>query len=340
MAYKILIIGPAWIGDTVMAQSLFKLLKENNPDVIIDVSAPGWSLSLLNRMPEVRQGISMPLGHGQFALKKRWELGKGLRKENYNRAIVLPNSWKSAIIPFAAKIPVRTGWIGEVRFGLLNDIRYLNKKKLPLMVERFIALGLSKNSSLPESYIYPRLHTSKNSIVKTFQKLNIASSHPFIVICPGAEFGPAKRWPSEHFAALADQIKNKFSKDAEVIILGSQKDEEVAAEICRAMHFPCMNLTGKTTLEEALDILSQSHAVISNDSGLMHIAASFEIPLVVLYGSSSPRFTPPLSNKVKMLSLDLPCSPCFKRECPLEHLNCLRGISPDVVFKAMEEIMV
>jgi heptosyltransferase-2 len=337
---KILIIGAAWIGDMVMAQSLFKLLKKNNPEMIIDVLAPSFSLPLLSRMPEIRKGIGMPLGHGQLELRKRWLLGKSLRNEKYDQAIVLPNSWKSAVIPYAARIPLRTGWLGEARFGLLNDVRYLNKKKLPLMVERFVALGVPKQKVLPQNYAYPQLASETDFNNPIFQKWKIDSQRPLIAICPGAEFGPAKRWPAEHYAALADKIKQEFSGDAEVCILGSQKDEKVASDICLAMNSDCLNLTGRTSLEEVIDILAKSKVVISNDSGLMHIAASLRIPLVVLYGSSSPNFTPPLSEKVKMLSLNLSCSPCFKRECPLEHLKCLRDISPDEVYKAVREVMV
>jgi heptosyltransferase-2 len=336
---KILIIGAAWIGDMVMAQSLLKLLKKNNPETIIDVVAPAFSLPLLKRMPEVRQAIAMPLGHGQLALKKRWAFGKNLRNEKYDQAIVLPNSWKSAVIPFAARIPVRTGWKGEMRFGLLNDIRYLDKKKLPLMVERFVALGLPKHANLPENYAYPQLVSMADSSEEIFKQWGIDSHLPLIAICPGAEFGPAKRWPVEHYAALADKIKQEFPGGAEILILGSQKDQKTASEISQAMHSRCHDLTGQTTLGEVIDILSKSKAVVSNDSGLMHITASLDIPLVVFYGSSSSHFTPPLSNKVKMLSLNLPCSPCFKRECPLEHLKCLRDISPAHAYQALQEVM-
>ncbi len=333
---KILIIGPAWVGDMVMAQTLFKHIKATDPNSIIDVMAPGWSQPLLERMPEVRQAHIMPLGHGALDLKKRWQLGSALRTEKYDQAIVLPNSWKSAIIPFAARIPLRTGWRGEFRFGLLNDIRYLDKKKLPLMIQRFAALGLAKNAELAASLAHPALQVSDENVAATLAKFHLQkSSQPIIALCPGAEFGPAKRWPTEYFAQVAQE---KIAEGAVIWIFGSVKDQPIAAEIQRLTNHACVDLTGRTTLGEAIDLISLAQIVISNDSGLMHIAASLNRPLVVIYGSSSPRFTPPLTDRVEILSLQLSCSPCFKRECPLTHLKCLRDLAPERVLQAMGKL--
>ncbi len=322
MPHKILIIGPAWVGDMVMAQCLFKLLKR--ADVIIDVLAPAWCLPLLARMPEVSEAIVMPVGHGQLDLIGRYRLGKSLRKNKYDQAIVLPNSFKSALIPWFARIPIRTGWRGEMRYGLLNDCRILDKKRYPLMIERFMALGTDK---IPENYPVPSLQTSSDQQAKALAKHGMKFPEvPVLAICPGAEYGPAKRWPEEHYATVANA---KLAEGWQVWIFGSPKDSDVAATIMQLTHDRCVNFAGKTTLEEAIDLLALSTSVITNDSGLMHIAAALNKPLIALYGPTTPAFTPPLSAKAKTLSLNLPCQPCFKRICPLEHHNCMKQLMPD-----------
>lgn len=333
LPYKILIIGPAWVGDMVMAQTLFKFIKQAEPNAIIDVLAPAWTRALLERMPEVRRALDLPIEHKKMQLKQRWQIGKQLRAEKYDQAIVLPNSWKSALIPFIAKIPKRTGWLGEMRYGLLNDIRYLNKKQLPLMVQRFIALALDKNVVVPNHFQKPALQV--NEPEKAVAKFNLHDRSPILALCPGAEFGPAKRWPAEYFAGVA---KHKLTKGWQVWLFGSHKDQTVTAEIQNLAQHACIDLAGKTTLAEAIDLLSQANLVVSNDSGLMHIAAALKRSLVVVYGSSSPRFTPPLCDQVKILSIDLPCAPCFQRECPLGHLKCLRDLSPSLVLQAIAQL--
>lgn len=332
---KILIVGPAWVGDMVMTQSLFKLIKQQNSTANIDVLAPPWSRPLLARMPEVRQALHMPFGHGQLQFKQRWQLGKALRTEKYDQAIVLPNSWKSALIPFAAKIPLRTGWLGELRYGLLNDYRHLNKRQFPLMVERFLLLGLTANSNICANWQRPQLHIDQAAIKTTLNKFNLTTDKPVLALCSGAEFGPAKRWPAKHFATTA---REKMAEGWQVWLFGSVNDQTVAHEIQQYTNKDCIDLTGKTSLGEAIDLLSLANMVVSNDSGLMHIAAALQRPLVVLYGSSSPTFTPPLSDCVKILSLNLACSPCFKRECPLEHLNCLQQLMPVKVLDAIDQL--
>lgn len=325
----------------VMAQTLFKFIKQSKPNAIIDVLAPAWTRALLERMPEVRHALAMPIEHGQFAFKKRWQLGKQLRVEKYDQAIVLPNSWKSALIPFIARIPRRTGWLGEMRFGLLNDIRFLDKESLPLMVQRFIALALNKNDVVPVDFQKPALQISSEQRVAATAKFNLTKLNltnrqaPILALCPGAEFGPAKRWPAEYFAEVARQ---KLAAGWQVWLFGSHKDQIVTAEIQTLTQSACVDLAGKTTLAEAIDLLSLTNLVVSNDSGLMHIAAAMQRPLLVIYGSSSPRFTPPLCDQVKTLSIDLSCAPCFQRECPLGHLKCLKELSPNLVMQAIGDL--
>lgn len=335
---KILINGPAWVGDMVMAQTLFKLIKQRNPEVIIDVLAPAWSAPLLARMPEVSQFLVLPFKHGDFKFIERFKFGRQLKSAKYDQAIILPNSLKSAFIPFFANIPIRTSWRGEMRWGLLNDIRYLNKEKLPLMIERFMALGLNKNEEIPKPYPRPQLIISETERNQAIYKHQIKiSQKPIMALCPGAEFGPAKRWPAEYYAEIANK---KLAEGWDVWIFGSPKDQAEATIIQKITNNQCIDLTGKTTLAEAIDLLSLANLVVSNDSGLMHIAASLDRPLIVLYGSSDPRFTPPLSDNVKILSLKLSCSPCFQRTCPLQHQKCLKDLSASMVLDAMTELNI
>ncbi len=335
MSQKILVVGPAWVGDMVMAQSLFKFLKQRDSQVTIDVLAPAWSLPLLERMPEVSSAIVMPLGHGQLELPKRYSLGKSLRSKNYSQAIVLPNSFKSALIPWFAKIPVRTGWSREMRCMILNDARRLDKKRYPLMIERFMALGMSPHESLPSEYPLPILQFSRESQEKVLAKYKLSyPEQPILALCPGAEFGPAKRWPEEHYAEVA---KTKLKAGWGVWILGSAKDTPVAEKIMQLTEHRCVNLTGSTSLIEAVDLLSLASAVVSNDSGLMHIAAALEKPLVAVYGPTSATFTPPLHAEAKVLSLALACQPCFQRTCPLKHQRCMTDLKPEQVLQAISQ---
>jgi heptosyltransferase II len=334
--HKILIVGPAWVGDMVMAQSLFKLIKQKHPDHILDVVAPSWSVPLLERMPEIRRSITIDIGHGQLHLQKRFKLGYSLRQENYQQAILLPNSFKSALVPLFAKIKHRTGWRGEMRYALLNDLRYLDKQKYPLMIERFMALALQPDEALPQDYPLPSFSIDPDCVQKACDKLGLHVDKPILALCPGAEFGPAKRWPEEHYAAVA---KQKLAEGWQVWIFGSKSDQAVAAKIQQLTENQCIDLTGKTSLAEAIDLLSLAACVVSNDSGLMHIAAALGKLLVVVYGSTDPGFTPPLAKQVKVVRLGLDCSPCFKRECPLQHLNCLRQLAPELVVSNMEQLL-
>ncbi len=333
MNKKILIVGPAWVGDMVMAQCLFKLLKQRDPHVIIDVLASAWSLPLLARMPEVSAAIVMPLGHGQLGLRERYRLGKRLRENQYDQAIVLPNSFKSALVLWWAHIPRRTGWRGEMRYFVLNDVRYLDKTRYPLMIERFMALGLERDERLPDDYPLPALQISPASQKTALANHQLAYPvQPILVLCPGAEFGPAKQWPAEYYADIANA---KRQEGWIVWIIGSAKDHAVAERIMQATEQRAVNLAGKTKLEEAVDLLSLATVVISNDSGLMHIAAALHKPLVAVYGPTSASFTPPLHKEAKILSLKLNCQPCFQRTCPLQHHRCMRELEPAKVLAAM-----
>jgi len=315
----------------VMAQSLCKVLKAQQPEASIEVLAPPWSAALLARMPEVSASVVQPLGHGQLGLFARYQLGKHLRGRGYTQALVLPNSFKSALVPFWARIPRRIGYVGEWRYGLLNEARVLQPQVLRRTVDRFVALALPVAAALPTLPI-PRLQASGPGGQAACAKLGLSVDRPVLGLCPGAEYGPAKRWPTAHYAAVARQ---HLRSGGQVWLFGSAKDAPVGAQIAAEAGAGCVDLCGRTSLAEAIDLLALTSAVVSNDSGLMHVAAALDKPLVALYGSSDPGFTPPLSPRARVLSLNLSCSPCFKRECPLGHLHCLTDLTPDQVNRTL-----
>ncbi len=340
---KILIVGPAWIGDMVMAQSLFMCLKQQYPDAVIDVLAPAWSQALLARMPQVRRALRLDIGHGELGLGKRLALGRSLRAEGYDQAIVLPNSFKSALIPLFARIPLRTGWRGEARGWLLSDSRWLDKEKFPLMVQRFVALAYSAPPPwlLAGQVPVPRLRVDAAGQQDVLAKFKLDTNKPVLILCPGAEYGPSKQWPEAHYAAVAAHYLQP-SCGYQVWVLGSARDRATADRVLSGVRpstlGDCHNLCGETSLSDAVDLLAAATLVVSNDSGLMHVAAALDRPLVVVYGSTSPAFTPPLSAKARTVSLQLDCSPCFKRECPLGHLNCLKQLPSSMVIGVIAEL--
>ena len=329
---KYLIIGPSWVGDMVMAQSLFMDIKQREPNAQIDVLAPAWTAAIVDRMPQVKQLVAANFNHGKLSLGERIRLGKSLRSKGYTNAILLPNSLKSAIVPAVAKIPTRTGWLGEQRWGLLNDIRRLDKQRWPMTVQRFIALGTAKADPVrPITEVpAPLLEVNVESVAQVLEQNQLNRDKPILVLCPGAEFGPSKQWPTEHYAALA---KHYLAADWQVWLLGSDKDVATCQQISSSNDDRCQVLAGKTTLPQAVDLMSLASLVVSNDSGLMHIAAALQRPLVAIYGSTDPGHTPPLSANHVVARLGLDCSPCFKRECPLHHLNCLVQLAPEQVIQ-------
>jgi heptosyltransferase-2 len=329
---NILVVGPSWVGDTVISQVLLQLLKRRHPAANIDYLAPPWTLPLLSRMPEVRQGLPNPFGHGALQLGARRRLGLELRAGAYDQALVLPNSWKSALPPWFAGIPLRTGFRGEARWGLLNDLRTLDAQALPQMADRFAALAFPAGSALPP-LPRPALQVTAAQQQVLLARLGLDASRPAVAFCPGAEYGPAKRWPEQHFAALARRLA---ARGYAVWLVGSPKDHAVAETIAQQAPGLCSNLCGKTDIAEAADLLAAARLVISNDSGLMHVAAAVGRPVIALYGSSSPLFTPPLSAEARIVTLNLDCSPCFKRTCPLGHLKCLNDLAPERVLAEID----
>ncbi len=327
---RTLVVAPSWIGDAVLSHPLLVRLKEADHTGEIDVLAPPWVLPVYKRMPEVGATHTLPFGHGDLKLGERRRFAKALPR--YDRAVVLPNTIKSALVPWHAGIPVRTGWRGERRYGLLNDMRTLDESALPLIVERYAALAGPPGEALRRPLPDPRIAVDPAARAGAIARHGLDASRPVAVFAPGAEYGPAKRWPPRHFAQLARDLDVRGHA---VWLLGSAKDAAITAEIRRLAGDICVDLAGKTTLDEAIDLLSAAACVVSNDSGLMHVAAALDRPMAALFGSSSPAFTPPLSSKARVISLRLECSPCFARTCPLGHTNCLETLEPSHVLTAI-----
>jgi heptosyltransferase-2 len=321
----------------VMSQPLYRLLAARRPGVAIDVLAPPWSAPLLSRMPEVRRVIDMPVGHGELGLGRRRALGRSLRRAAYEQAIVLPNSFKSALVPWFAGIPRRTGWLGEYRYGVLNDLRRLDPARLPRLAQRYAALALPPGAGLPEPLAPPALRVEPGAAAATATRFSLDASRRLLALCPGAEFGSAKRWPAEHYAAVGARY---LERGWQVALFGSATDSEACAAVASACGAPrrMFDLSGRTRLAEAIDLLSLCRLVVSNDSGLMHVAAALGRPLVALYGPTPPAFTPPLAARAAVLSTSIHCAPCGARECPLGHQRCLRDISPAAVLQRLDAL--
>lgn len=327
---RTLVIAPNWLGDCLMAQPLLMLLKARQPAVAIDVVAIPAVAPVFRRMAQVDVVIEAETRHGSLGLRQRWRLGRSL-KGSYTQAFTLPNSWKSALVPFFADVPLRAGYIGESRYGLLN-VRHENPKKAEArapMAGFYAQLaerpGRPRTSTLPT----PRLAVDPLAVIAAKAGIGLVPGEPVVALCPGAEYGPAKRWPTEYFAETAARLK---AAGMMPIVLGTQKDAPAGLSIEQLSHGAALNLAGKTTLDDAIHLIAGSAMVVTNDSGLMHIAAALDRPQIAMFGSSSPEHTPPLSPKAQVIYKALECSPCFARECPLGHFRCMREIMPAEVI--------
>jgi heptosyltransferase-2 len=315
---RILIVAPAWIGDAILAEPLIALVRDPYTTPIVDILAPTWCAPVFARMRGVGRVIESPIAHGRFDWRARRRLARELAGNGYTRAIVLPNSWKSALVPWLARIPRRTGYRGEGRYGLLNDVRRLDRKALPRLVDRFAALAVTPGELVPmppRPVLVPDL-ANRSAAVRA---LRLRTDRRTAVLCPGAEYGPAKRWPPTHFAELAARL---MADGLQVWLVGSPNDRLAAESVL-----------------QAIDLLSLATIVVSNDSGLMHAAAAVGVPMVALFGSSSPVYTPPLSGAAQVARIDIACSPCYKRECPLGHFRCMRDLAPRAVYDLAQLVL-
>jgi len=326
----VLVVAPSWVGDAILSEPLFAWLRGAGVAASIDVIAPPWCGPVYARMRGVGRIIDSPAAHGQVALRERRRLGIALRG-TYTHAYVLPNTWKSALVPWFARIPRRIGYSGEARYGLLTEARRLDARALPQLVARYAALAMPARGSAGEPPA-PVLVPDAANREAAMRALSLSTARPVAILCPGAEFGPAKRWPAEHFAALAKRLARD---GCAVWLVGSPNDRPAAAAVvaaCGASANAVTDICGRTDLGTAIDLLSIASIVVSNDSGLMHAAAAVRAPLVALFGSSSPLYTPPLSDTARIARIEIACSPCFKRECPLGHFRCMRELSPELVY--------
>ena len=332
---RILIVAPSWIGDTLLAQPLFARLHRKLPGVALDALAPAWTAPVLRRMAEIAEVVEAPFAHGELKLRARWRLGREMRSRGYDNAIVLPNTFKSALIPFFADIPLRVGFVGESRYGLLNILHRLDEEELPLMAERYLLLaekpGEMPLRPLPEV----KLRVDDANLAANLNRLGLSRTKPIAAFCPGAEYGPAKRWPARHFAELARRLA---AQGCAVWLFGSDKDRAIGEEIVASSEGAAVNLCGRTDLAGAIDLLSLAAFTVSNDSGLMHVAAGVGVPVIALYGSSSPAHTPPLSLRARLVSTGIECSPCYARECPLGHFKCMNELLPERVLREIGAI--
>lgn len=337
---KYLIVAPNWLGDMVMSQSLYRYLKILYPKCIIDVAATKCCCAIATFMPEINKTFELEFKHGKLELNKRRLESAYFKSVGYTNAIVLPNSWKSGLIPFLAKIKKRTGWLGEMRYGLLNDYRKLDKEKYQLMIERFCALAIPNGRNLIKELPYPKFITDANKANKVVSKYRLGKSKPVVALCCGAEFGPAKKWPSTYYAKLTLYLLNE---GYQVILLGNSADvgtTNIITEKC-GYHPNLFNLSGKSSLIEVVYLLKICQRVVSNDSGLMHIACALGVPTLVIYGSTSSNFTPPLSKLSRSVYLrNLKCRPCFKRECPLKHMDCMNKLLPEKIISEFEKLPI
>jgi len=333
---KVLIIAPSWIGDAVLSHSLIQNIKINHPEIIIDVGANYWTSDIYRRMPEVSKIIELPTRHGKLDVLGMLKKAKEIKKLNYDQAYILPRSMKSALVPFFSRIKKRTGFLGEKRYGILNDIRSFDPMLLDQTIKRFNALAGDHPDGTINCF-QPKLIANKYRGIEILESHGLNATKRFIALAPGAEYGKAKMWPIKHFKELSLLIEKK---DFNVYVFGSAKEQLLSEKILQGLNDDrCFSFAGKTSLIDSIDVLSLAKSLVTNDSGLMHLGASVGVPVVAIYGSTSPEFTPPMTDRKSIHWLNIECSPCFKRECVFGHYECLNGIKPDAIINSLQNLM-
>jgi len=335
---RTLVISPNWIGDAVMAQPLLRRLRERHPERPIDVLAPGWVAPVWRAMREVDTVIESPFKHGALQWKERKAFAKMLKARGYADSYVLPNTLKFALIPWLAGIKRRVGYKGEMRYGLVNVMHHDDKAAPRPMVPFYAALADAPVRQLPPAgkALEPSMQVAPEQADAAIARLALPAG-AYVAFAPGAEFGPAKRWPAAYFAELAQTVRAR-RPDTQILLMGSPKDRAVCDEITAVVP-QAHNLAGATSLDEAIALISRAAALVTNDSGLMHIGAALGRPVVAIYGPTDPRHTPPHSALAKVLWLHIECSPCQQRECPLGHQNCMKQILPADVWQPLQPML-
>lgn len=339
-----LLVAPQWIGDAVMAQPLVALLAARGERVTA-LGLPGVA-AVLRAMPGIERVVETPFAHGRADLRARRRLAMELRAAHFARAYVLGNNLKARLVPWLAGIPQRIGWRGEAAGALLTRALYAppDAERADMRV-RYAQLatpggqpllGPGVRAPAMPSVAQPILRVAWATARATAGDFGLEPG--FVALCPGAEYGPAKQWPAAHYAGVA---RMAHASGLRVAILGGAREREAALAIRAAagQEAAPRDLCGATSLEQAIALLAAAGGVVSNDSGLMHVAAALGRPTVGIYGSTDPRHTPPAAHRSAALWLRLPCSPCFRRECPLGHLNCLRALDPEWAWSALRELM-
>jgi heptosyltransferase-2 len=328
----ILIVPYMWIGDFVRCHTVVKLLKQQFPARPVDMLTTSMVAPLLDYMPGVRQGIVVDLPRTRLALAQQHALSRQLQAEEYGQALVMPRTWKSALAPWLAGIPRRTGFAGEARFGLINDLRF-GERRLPRMVDRCASLALPKNADTPAEWPLPELEVPLSELANWRRRLGLVpDGRPVVALAPGA-VGPSKRWPSTHYAELAQRLAAEGNW---VWIVGGPGEKELAMEIARVGGNDIRDLTG-ADLRNAILALAAADAAVSNDSGLLHVAAALGTPAVGIFGPTSPWHWAPLNPIAAVIEATggPPCRPCHKPVCRLGHHLCMREISAERVATAV-----
>jgi heptosyltransferase-2 len=331
----VLVVGPSWVGDMVLAQVFFRALREQGGVAALDVVAPPGAFPILERVPEVRDAFLLRTRHGRLGLAARWRLARQLRSRGYDQAYVLPSSLKSALLPALAGVRVRTGYRGEMRFGLINDVRpNPAAERSDRNVRGFLGLLGSRQAAV-DTLPPPRLRVDRDKQRQLVTRLGLSTAAPVVALAPGAAHGPAKRWPAERYRALAARLTEAGRT---VWILGGPDERPLGEEIARSGGDEVRDLCGVTTLSEAVDLLALADVTVANDSGLAHVAAAAGSPVVVLFGPTSPDFAAPLTDRSELLYRGLECSPCFERSCPLGHHRCMTDIAVEEVMRRVDRL--
>lgn len=335
MSCRSLVIAPQWIGDAVMSGPLLARLAARGDRVTV-AALPGVA-PVYRAMPQVAEVIELPFAHRQLGLLQRWKASRPLR-HRFDVAFVLPNSLKSALLPWFAGIPRRIGYLGERRYLLLNE-RLPNPAGRPPMVDFYRQLCPDAAASLAEQR--PSLRFGAALVERACRTAGV-SAGGYFAFAPGAEYGPAKRWPASHYAALASDLWRVHRQP--ILLLGSAAEAALCDMIANAAPpGACTVLAGRMPLLEAMALISAARGIVSNDSGLMHVAAACGVPQVAVFGSTSPAHTPPLNRRAQVLwlkdELQLDCAPCFDRTCRFGHTRCLTGVSPERVGRSLQAVL-